>query len=68
MKKKYIYENDYMPVTSEDIKWAIDSAIQSAGALDHEPKAAYFDRIKNYAINILKTKKQLSDEVDGSIY
>jgi len=68
MKKKYIYENDYMPVTSEDIKWAIDSAIQSTGALDHEPESVYFERVKNYALNILKTKKQLSDEVDGSIY
>lgn len=66
--QQYIYNVDYMPVYNEDLKWAMENAIRAAGALDTEPTDAYFARIKRYAVEILKTKKQLADEVNGSIH
>mgnify|MGYP003134241393 CR=1 FL=1 len=58
----------YMAVDGKDIEWAMECALKATGALDHEPTDAYFSRLKRYAIEILRTKKQLADEVNGSIY
>lgn len=58
----------YMSVDGKDIEWAMECALKATGALDHEPTDAYFSRVKRYAIEILRTKKQLADEVNGSIY
>jgi len=58
----------YMAVDGRDIEWAMECALKATGALDHEPMDAYFSRVKRYAIEILRTKKDLADEVNGSIY
>tara|TARA_R100000808_G_C2108521_1_gene123316 strand:+ start:162 stop:410 length:249 start_codon:yes stop_codon:yes gene_type:complete len=58
----------YMAVNGRDIEWAMECALNATGALDHEPTDAYFNRVKRYAIEILRTKKELADEVNGSIY
>jgi len=58
----------YMAVNGKDIGWAMECALKATGALDHEPMDAYFSRVKRYAIEILRTKKELADEVNGSIY
>ena len=58
----------YMAVDGKDIEWAMECALKATGALDHEPTDAYFSRVKRYAIEILRTKKVLADEVNGSIY
>jgi len=58
----------YMAVNGRDIEWALECALKATGALDHEPTDAYFSRVKRYAIEILRTKKELADEVNGSIY
>ena len=58
----------YMAVEGKDIEWSIECALKATGALDYEPMDAYFTRVKRYAKEILKTKKELADEVNGSIY
>tara|TARA_R100000773_G_C4210006_1_gene109819 strand:+ start:231 stop:494 length:264 start_codon:yes stop_codon:yes gene_type:complete len=58
----------YMSVDGKDIEWSIECALKAAGALDYEPMDAYFTRVKRYAKEILKTKKELADEVNGGIY
>lgn len=69
VKLEHLYnEAIYMAVDGKDIEWAMECALKATGALDHEPTDAYFSRVKRYAIEILRTKKQLADEVNGSIY
>ena len=58
----------YMSVDGKDIEWSIECALKATGALDYEPMDAYFTRVKRYAKEILKTKKELADEVNGGIY
>jgi len=58
----------YMAVDGKDIEWAMECALKATGALDFEPTDAYFSRVKRYATEILRTKKELADEVNGSIY
>ena len=58
----------YMAVDGKDIEWSIECALKATGALDYEPMDAYFNRVKRYAGEILKTKKELADEVNGGIY
>ncbi len=58
----------YMFVDGKDIEWSIECALKATGALDYEPTDAYFTRVKRYAKKILKTKKELADEVNGGIY
>jgi len=58
----------YMSVDGKDIEWSIECALKATGALDYEPMDAYFNRVKRYAKEILKTKKELADEVNGGIY
>ena len=69
VKLEQLYNDTvYMAVDGRDIEWALESALKATGALDHEPTDAYFSRVKRYAIEILRTKKELADEVNGSIY
>jgi len=58
----------YMAVNGRDIEWAMECALKATGALDYEPMDAYFNRVKRYAKEILKTKKELADEINGGIY
>ena len=46
----------------------MECALKATGALDYEPMDAYFNRVKRYAKEILKTKKELADEINGGIY
>ena len=62
------FDAHYTPVINEDIKWALETAVVVSGALDYEPKDAYFNRVKSYAKDLLLTLKELNDEVNGSIY